>query len=99
MAIGYKTVLPAALLLLFSVSPLGAVRVTTNGDTGLHLSITPGAYQVKSVTLDGTIWRSVKGLTAGSMAEEGRPDLPREGYWIGLPDGARAIVTVVDVEY
>lgn len=99
MVFGYKTVRLQLILLILMAFPALPAGVTTIGDSGVRLSITPGAYQVGKVTLDGSEWRSVEGLTAGGLRAEGRPDLPLEGYWIGLPDGATATVTVESVEY
>ncbi len=99
MASGYRTIPHQLSLLLLLAVPAFSANVTTIGDSGVRLSITPLSYTVDTVTLNGSLWRSVEGFTAGGLNIAGRPDLPLEGYWIALPDGATATVTVENVEY
>ncbi len=84
---------------LLAPGVFASVSAIPDGESSLTVTITPKGYRISDTSADGRSWREVRGLTGGGTSIPGRPELPLEGYWIALPEGARAKVTILDVEY
>ncbi len=99
MGMGYKSIAAALVgLAIFAATPLVA-NVTQKGDTGFTVTWTPRSYEIGETSENDRHFREIRGLGAGNLAEAGRPVLPVEGSWIGVPDGMIAVARVKDVQY
>ena len=74
-------------------------QIETSNANELVFQILPKAYANLPLQVGGKLMEGFEATLSGSSSEPGKPDLPVEGYLLGVPPGKQPVVEIIESKF